>query len=548
VEHNADLNPIIPFLGNLWTERWTIVAFVLVISLMGVLYVSQRSPSYTARALLLVENTRLESGRQELLPEMSSVDTSMVDSQVEIIKSEAIGLKVIDTLKLTENEEFPGLGAPGWVARIQNFLRTSSSRGFDPSRVAQSHPSLAVLPGFLQRLSVRRIGLSSVIEVRYKGSNPELSSRIVNEITEAYFADQAASAAAATASASAWLRDRIKDLGTKTRVISLATPPVRADGPRRLALLGVFSGFGLLLGVGFAVVRYALDTTLRNPSRAEARLGAPFLGAIGKLNPSSRSRLLKETARPNLRPAFLRSDLISLVRRIGVAAKACGAGPVIGVTSAIPGEGTTIIAANLAFSAKADGLSVLLVDGNAYEPALSTQFAPGASKGLTDIFAGAVSFNEARLEVGEAGLHFLPRGGARLANHGFNHSHVKSVAQNWINEYDLVVIDLPPLGPVPDLGLAGNMVDAFVLVVEWGRAPAALIESALANSELRQKGMLGFIFNKVKRSAINRFSFPLENYHWKYTWTTSGYLSIHERADASLSAPADLASHTARPC
>jgi succinoglycan biosynthesis transport protein ExoP len=539
---DAGIDLIRPFLTSLWAEKRIILGCTVVMSLLGALYVSQRSPNYTARGLLLVENTRLEAGRQELLPAIGSVDTSAVDSQVEIIKSEAIALKVIEALKLTENKKSAVADTPSWVAQTHNPQPTSGSDG-DVARDSQKRTFLAALPDFTSRLSVRRIGLSSVIEVGYRGSSPEGSARIVNEVIRTYLADQAASAVTAAASASAWLRDRIKDLGSRTRVVSLANPPARKDGPRRLALLGVFSGFGFLLGIGIAVVRHALDTTLRDPSQAKAKLDAPFLGAVANFHPSAEGRLLKKAAWPNLRQTsdLSGSDLAALVRRIKAATAARGAGPIIGVTSATPGEGTTIIAANLAFSAAAAGLSVLLVDSNAYKPDLSCQLAPGASKGLADIFAGRASLNEARLIVGETGLHFLPSGSGGPIDPGFSRSHVKTIVREWVEEYDLVVVDLPPLVPVPELGLGRNVVDGIVLVVEWGRVPTALVETALAAAGLSQKDLLGFVLNKVNRSATDRFTFPLESYRWKHAGTTyTGYPGGRDRADVPPDAPTDL--------
>jgi polysaccharide biosynthesis transport protein len=541
VEHDAGIDFMRPFLAALWAEKRIILACMLLMSALGGLYLLQRPPSYTARGLLLVENTRLEAGRQELLPEVSTVDTSTVDSQVEIIRSEAVVLKAMEALKPAENGSPERAPALDILAHLYSMLPAFGSWGGDTTRISQESPSLTALPEFTSRLSVKRIGLSSVIEVGYKASNPERAAQVVNGIIAAYLADQAASAAAAAAAASAWLRDRIKDLGPRTRVISVANPPVQKDGPRRLFLFGAFSGIGLLLGIGIAVARYALDTTLRDPSKAKARLGVPFLGAVAKFSPSG--RILKKAVWRTFRHVadLSGSDIAALVRRIRIAASACDAAPIIGVTSTTPGEGTTTLAAKLAFKAAAAGLRVLLVDGNTYEADLSSQLAPGAEKGLVDVLAGTASLQEVRLETRKVGLHFLPAGSAAPSHPGFGRSQVKAVVREWVDEYDLVIIDVPPLAPIPDLSLARNVVDTFVLVIEWGHVPAALAENALMAAGLTQKDMLGFVFNKVKQSAIDRFVFPLEDYRWKHAGKDyAGYTGDWERKETPPEGPLDL--------
>jgi Mrp family chromosome partitioning ATPase/capsular polysaccharide biosynthesis protein len=475
----------------------------------------------------------------------------MVDSQVEIIKSEAIALKVIEKLDLSAVSNTAGGDRSSWntairnlSTKIQDFLRVS----LVGSRDTKGRSSLAALPDFLGRISVKRIGLSSVIEVAFSSSDPEQSARVVNEVTEAYFADQAASAAAATASASAWLRERIKDLGTRTRIVSLATPPVRKDPPGRLILAGAFACFGLLLGIGFIVVRTALDLTLRDPFKAEAKLGAPFLGAVSKFALTKFALGSKKT-QPRAgylgyQNKFNQSDIVALARRIKVAAEVRGCGHIVGVTSTTAGEGATSIAARLAFSLASTGADVLLVDGNPYQSHLSSHLAPGALSGLADVLARTASSKEACVKICEAGPYFLSIGSGALRYHGCVYADARDIAQEWSSSYELIIVDLPPLTPTPDLGPARNVVDNFVLVVEWGKSTSVLIESALSAAELNETDLLGFVLNKVKRSAVSRFTFPIDSYRWRCTRKAYiAHLRDYERGDISPSASNDPPVH-----
>jgi Mrp family chromosome partitioning ATPase len=475
----------------------------------------------------------------------------MVDSQVEIIKSDAVALKVIEGLDLSAVSNTARGDRPSWITAIQNLstkIQGLLGVSLVVSRDTKGRSSLAALPDFLGHLSVKRIGLSSVIEVAFSSSDPEQSARVVNEVTEAYFADQAASAAAATASASAWLRERIKDLGTRTRIVSLATPPVRKDPPGRSILVGAFACLGLLLGIGFIVVRTALDLTVRDPFKAEAKLRVPFLGAVAKF-PFTKFVLGSKKTGPRAaylgdQDKFNQSDIVALSRRIKVAAEVRGCGHIIGVTSATAGEGATSIAARLAFSLASTGADVLLVDGNPYQAHLSSHLAPGALSGLADVLARTASSKEVCVKIYEAGPYFLPIGSGTLRYHGCAYADAREIAQEWSSNYELIVVDLPPLIPTPDLGLARNVVDNFVLVVEWGKSTAVLIESALGAAELNETDLLGFVLNKVKRSAVSRFTFPIESYRWRCTRKAyTAHLRDYERSDIPPSASKDAPVH-----
>ncbi|WP_406857089.1 Wzz/FepE/Etk N-terminal domain-containing protein [Alsobacter sp. KACC 23698] len=461
-------------------HRAIVVFFAVLATAIGGVYLLRKTPSYTAKALLVLENTRLEVGRQELLPETGIVDASTVDSQVEILRSEAISLKVIQALRLAPPASAAGDGRPGLTDEI------------------------AFLPVFQGRMAIRRIGLSSVIEVAYRADAAEQAAQVVNELTRAYLADQAAAAAAAASTASAWLRDRIKDLGAKTRVISAAHPPAHPDGPRRLLILAAFSAFGTMLGVSAALLRNALDGSLWDPDQASLRLGGRFIGAVLKA-PHSASK------------NHFRSDCLAVVRRVHAGLLSKRTGPVIGVAGVLPGDGATAIALGLARAAAGEGRRVLLIDGNPFHPELSVRFAPNAGVGLLDFTAGAEAANEAWFgyATDTPGLDVMAIGGAAAARRGPDGGRRRDLGRECSQYYDVVFVDLPPLAAVPDFGPAGSVVEMVLLVVGWAQTPGRLAESALRNAGLRSSGLMGFVFNNVQRSALDIILFPAEHSRWK---------------------------------
>jgi succinoglycan biosynthesis transport protein ExoP len=516
--HAASI-PVSRRLISIWRHKWLALTCVALMMLAGVVYISQRSTVYTANGLLLVENTTLDPGRQELIPSLGVVDTSLVESQIEIIKTDAIALEVIRKLNLAEVNDPDSVQS--WIDGIK-----SSLPGSPPSTlVDNADPARVALPAFSRSLSVKRIGTTYLIDVRFTAKDPVRAAQVTNEVIQTYLVHQEQAGAAAAATASAWLRDRIKDLGPKARVISSASSPLKPDGPGRLALLGSFTGIGVLLGIGLAVSRAMLDRTLRDPLEAELKLGANYLGAVvktsavlrsnsgGAQGPTTDKNGMKEVP-PALRHAVDApySYIGNSMTRVRAVLARASSPSIIGVTSTVAGEGATTIAANLAASAAAAGSRVLLVDGNSASPDLTRCLGGSidagpislaqASTDLTLSIPGCMSKLDFQSWAGLLPLNQSSQSQADLAGR----------VRGWRERYDLVIIDLPSLLPAADVAFTRNFVDAILLVVQWGKVTDSLIQNALGASGLNTDDLLGIVFNKVKPSAINPTLFPIETY------------------------------------
>jgi Mrp family chromosome partitioning ATPase len=494
-------------------------------SVLGAVYVLQRVPTYTAHGLLMVENTQLDTGRSDLIPATGDVDTSLVDTQVVIIKSDAIALKVIDSLNLAEEEAQSGMS--GWLASLKNLLSPVGEQ----SEVNERSSPRAMLLAFDQNLSAKRIGTTYTIEVRFTARSPQMAAQVTNEVIKVYLADQAAAGVASASSASAWLRERIKDLGPKTRVISFAGPPLKPDGPGRLKLLSAFVALGALSGLGLAVARVVLDSTLKDPQEVELKVGADFIGAVTTFSQGVKSRRAKigqdspsnnqHQMGPSVAvPLFMRraldlphSDLASTVGRARAALSRAAKPSVVGITSITSGEGVTTIASNLAMSAAAAGSRVLLIDANRYQPVLSEHLGGNSEAGLVDVIAGRVLLQDVLRRHSETGLYFVSWTAEDLARQREQRRvELAALARTWRADYDLVVLDLPPLLPTGDVSFVKSLVDSLLIVVQWGRVSSELMQSTLSASGISGDDLCGFIFNKVPSSAIRRGVFPVEAY------------------------------------
>ncbi|MGY3508923.1 polysaccharide biosynthesis tyrosine autokinase [Bradyrhizobium lupini] len=189
----------------------TILAIVAACVTVGALYLFTAASRYTATASLVIDTRKVQLFQQPSLLGDVSVDSSTVETQVEILKSENISLAVIRDLHLIDDLEFvnPGGGVVGAVfgAVARLFADGGAASEFELTRKA-----LAV---FDRSRTIKRIGLTYVMEIGFTSTDPEKAARIANAIADAYVVDQLEAKYQATRRASVWLQDRIKELRTQ---------------------------------------------------------------------------------------------------------------------------------------------------------------------------------------------------------------------------------------------------------------------------------------------------------------------------------------------
>ena len=187
-------------------RQFPIFIFVTACSLaLGLVYLFTTPAKFTSHAMLLIDSSKLRVLQQQQAPVGDiPIDTSHVETQVEILKSENIGLAVIKDLKLSADPEFVGSGG-GLIGKVLGF--------FSPSK-PQSETELArgALGTFEGRRTITRVGRTYVLDIGFTSVNPDSAAKIANSIADAYIVDQLEAKYQATRRASVWLQDRIKEL------------------------------------------------------------------------------------------------------------------------------------------------------------------------------------------------------------------------------------------------------------------------------------------------------------------------------------------------
>lgn len=198
-------------------RQYSVIGFVSFLALLlGAVYIFTSAPSYTAHAILVIDSHKPQFLQSETQFGAVPIDSSAVDTQIEILNSENVALSVIKDLHLNEDPEFisPRAGFLGTMANLVagavNAILPSYQTANEPS--AEFQIMRRALRTFQSHLNVKRIGLSYAIEIDFDSLSPERAAQITNAIADAYVVDALEAKYQITRRAAVWLQDRLKEL------------------------------------------------------------------------------------------------------------------------------------------------------------------------------------------------------------------------------------------------------------------------------------------------------------------------------------------------
>lgn len=188
---------------------------------------------------------------------------------------------------------------------------------------------------------------------------------------------------------------------------------------------------------------------------------------------------------------------------------------VVAVTSSIAGEGKTMISAQLALNfAVSARRRVLLVDVDLRKADMARELGIAPTPGLSEHLAGTASYGDVVRNSFQPGLHSITAG-SRVSSPP--DLLARKTFQDFVNEsrkqFDLVLMDTPPLIPVADtLGLR-DLVDGFLFVYRAGLTPYFLLRQAL--DEIGEKKVIGLVMNCVEQQKQSYYKKYYGRYYTK---------------------------------
>jgi polysaccharide biosynthesis transport protein len=316
---------------------------------------------------------------------------------------------------------------------------------------------------------------------------------------------------------------------TEARVVTSALAPTSASHPKTAIVLALSLLLGGALGAAIGGLRELGDRAFRTEEQVRDELALESLGMLPVIDTPLAAAGAPATPPPKdgdsgerrplpPMPGIMRyvldtplSNYAEVLRGIKLAADLTLAERmprIIGAVSVLPSEGKTTVAKNLASLLAHQGAKTLLIDADLRNPGLTRAIAPDAEAGILQAVMDGVPVRDLVSYERESDLAFLPAVLERRLPHASEllaSAGMRSVLRQARQDFDWIVLDLPPLGPVIDARAMVSQIDALVLVLEWGRTTRRLVRATLeADRQIRNK-CLGVVFNKVDLRQLKMY-------------------------------------------
>jgi succinoglycan biosynthesis transport protein ExoP len=342
--------------------------------------------------------------------------------------------------------------------------------------------------------------LNSVnIEITVQRDSPAEAAQIANAVTSS-FRDVVGEITTSTGDAPSSqvsisvLRDAVEP-----------TAPISPNTPLNLALGCLV---GLALGLGVAILREVLDTRVRGERDVTAITSAPIIGGISfDASAVDKPLIVQDDPHSVRAEAFrtLRTNLQFLEVESGARSFV--------ITSSIPSEGKTTTSANLAIALADSGAQVVIIDADLRRPKLAAYMGLEGAIGLTDVLISRAELADALQPWGRGNLVVLPAGTvppnpSELLGSRAMGSLIKTLEQ----EFDIVLIDLPPLLPVTDAALVSKLTRGAIIVVAAGRTHKGELEGAIATLRNVGANVAGVIMTMLPTKGPDAYGYGRYGY------------------------------------
>lgn len=292
----------------------------------------------------------------------------------------------------------------------------------------------------------------------------------------------------------------------------------RFAGIPTIYVLGGSAALGIALGLGLLFLFEQLNNTFRNEQDVEDKVGATVLASLPRFGRRRRRAQVLDYVREkptsalaegirNLRTALFLSNIDKPPR-------------VVMVTSSLPAEGKSTTCLLLAEMSTLMGRRAVIVDCDIRRPTLYRTFGIKGEHDIISVLDGSAELEDVIHVDPGSDLHILPAlKSAPQAADILSSQRFASLIERLADEYDLVLLDSPPILLVSDAGVVGKYADATVYAVQWDKTPCDAAERGI--KQLRD---LGVHVNGVALTLVDRKRQAKYNYYqYGYSYYQNDY-------------------------
>ncbi|NBU68148.1 MAG: polysaccharide biosynthesis tyrosine autokinase [Verrucomicrobia bacterium] len=296
------------------------------------------------------------------------------------------------------------------------------------------------------------------------------------------------------------------------QIVNRAEPAVRPVKPSLKLNLALSLLVGLVLGISLAFFIEYLDTSIKTMDDVERYLGLSVLAVIPK---GAKFLTLDD---PNSRFAEGYRILCAKLNLTGARDSARS----ITVLSGGPGEGKSTTAFNLAWVCAQSGMKVLMIDGDIRRPSVQRAVGVENTLGLGEFLAGQASLDELIQGTNVPNMEVLTAGSLGPEDlGGFSRARFGSLLEICRPNYDVIVVDSPPVLGISDASVISQEVDVTLLLIQHRRYPR--------NVSQRAKRVIDEVGGKLFGVILNNVNIKTDDNYYYYAGYSSSYYGYRNR-------------------
>lgn len=480
IKNNMEISTI-QILSALLRKAWLIA----LISLLGVLLAFGVTkffitPTYESAAMFYVNNSQDKDSTSGITSSDISASKSLVDSYIVILNTR-------DTLE-------------------------------DIIDYANVDLSYRQLGGMISASSVNG---TEIFEIVVTSEDPEEAKLLADAVTEVF-------------------PRRISSVieGSSASVVEHASIPTSPSSPSYL--MNVFIGFllGAVISVAFVIIRLVSDVTVRSEEDVAKASDLPILAVVPDMtapskggyysgNKHSRKRMPFQSGKGELgiiteEESFSASEAYKVLRtKLLFSFADDNKCRIIGISSAMAGEGKSVTSVNAAYALAQLDKRVLLIDCDMRRPSIYSKLNLTRMPGLSDFLTGQRELGEliqtrtlkgVELPFGVIAAGRTPPNPVELISSERMQQMLRVLRKN----FDYIIVDLPPVGEVSDAMVAAKLVDGILLVVRQNYGSRVALTSALEQFRFIQTKMLGLVLNSANEHGKGYGKKYKYNKHYAY--------------------------------